>query len=464
MIDEKARQDIMLFRYGVIAPLLNVDLKPGEQFALIQELSKKSYHIPNTDRTMLSSRSIERYLETFRKEGLDGLKPKNREDLGTVRVIPEEILSIAKQLRIELPSRSVEQVINIIEMSGKAPKGMLRPRTLSQYFKNQGITRHDLGEKENGIYHRYQKPHRNSVWQGDTQTTLYLPDPKNPSRKRAAYLMTFMDDFSRLCCHGEFAFADNRFHLESTLRKAILKYGKPNRIYVDNGPVYSSKYLEWICARLKIELMHSKVFRPVGRGKIERFFRHVDSSFKDEAYLLINQGEIHTLEELNRFFSVWIDAYYQQRVHSAIKKTPSNAFNRDTYPISMPDAEELHQAFLWKEERKVDKAGCISMFGNLYEVEPSLAKQKVYVLYNPFDLKDIEVFKDEKSFGMAKPLTIVRDVHKELKQAEEKTAPSTGLNYLLLLKAAHDQMKKEELKLSFRSIVDVQKSKEVKKS
>lgn len=231
-------------------------------------------------------------------------------------------------------------------------------------------------------------------------------------------------------------------------------------IFVDNGAVYSSKYLEWICARLKIQLVHSRVRRPASRGKIERFFQHVDSSFRDEAYLLIDGGHISSLEQLNQFYEAWVETYYNQRVHSAIKKTPFNAFEKDPHPLRMASAEEIYQAFLWKEERTVDKTCCISLNTNLYEVDPSLVKQKVYLLYNPFDLKEIEVFKDSKSFGMAKPLSLIRDIHKDVKPAEEKPVPSTGMNYLTLLKQAYEDKKKQELKLSFKSLQVMEKQKE----
>ena len=155
-----------------------------------------------------------------------------------------------------------------------------------------------------------------------------------------------------------------------------------------------------------------------------------------------------------------METYYNQRVHSAIKKTPNNAFEKDPHPLCIASAEEIYQAFLWKEERTVDKTGCISLNANLYEVDPSLAKQKVYLLYNPFDLKEIEVFKDNKSFGMAQPLSVTRNIHKDAQPVQENLVPSTGINYLTLLKQLYDDKKKQELKLSFKSLQEMVQQKE----
>lgn len=184
MIDKDLGDEIALFRYGVIAPLINQDLKTGEKYALAKELSKKTYKIPNSKKTSISLRSIHRYLLAYEKDEMKGLTPKNREDMGTVRAIPEDILTLAKDMREEVHSRSVEQIITMLEMSGKTPKGMLRPRTLCDYFRREKVSRQDLRKKNTGEYHKFQKPHRNSMWQGDTQTTLYLPESCNSTRRR----------------------------------------------------------------------------------------------------------------------------------------------------------------------------------------------------------------------------------------------------------------------------------------
>ncbi|WP_198006892.1 hypothetical protein [Desulforamulus reducens] len=46
-----------------------------------------------------------------------------------------------------------------------------------------------------------------------------------------------------------------------------------------------------------------------GRGKIERFFRFIDTSFKPEAYVQIQKGNIATLAQLNEALVSWLDGY-----------------------------------------------------------------------------------------------------------------------------------------------------------
>lgn len=150
------------------------------------------------------------------------------------------------------------------------------------------------------------------------------PIRTSPARKRWPYLVVFLDDYSRVCTHGQFYFEERVPRLEDCLKKAILKFGIPSLTYVDNGAIYSSHHFKRICGRLGTELRHSAPGRPQGRGKQEKFFRFVDLSFVPEAYALIEQGKIQTLTDLNRFFAAWLEIAYHQKGRST-----GTALNRD---------------------------------------------------------------------------------------------------------------------------------------
>jgi putative transposase len=132
---------------------------------------------------------------------------------------------------------------------------------------------------------------------------LYLPDPKNPNKQKKAMLFAIIDAFSRLAVHAEFYWDEKLPRLEDSLKKAILAHGLPEQFYCDNGSAFSSHHLLRICARLGIRLSHSRPYKPQGRGRIERFFRFIDTSFKIEAYEQIEKGNISTLAE--RKYSKW---------------------------------------------------------------------------------------------------------------------------------------------------------------
>lgn len=103
--------------------------------------------------------------------------------------------------------------------------------------------------------------------------------------------------------------------------------------------------------------MHSRPYRPQGRGKIEKFFRFVDQSFLPEVQTLTQGGEYLTLDKLNGLFWAWLDVAYLNRAHRATKQTPKERFEQDSEPLRTIDPVALQEAFLWEEERMVDKTG-----------------------------------------------------------------------------------------------------------
>ncbi|MCF8010283.1 MAG: DDE-type integrase/transposase/recombinase [Clostridiales bacterium] len=189
--------------------------------------------------------------------------------------------------------------------------------------------------------------------------------------------MIFIDDYSRYVVHGQFYFEERVPRLEDCLKKAILKFGIPEVIYVDNGSIYSSHHFQRICGRLGTQLKHTRPGRPQGRGKQEKFFRFVDLSFVPEAYDLIQQGKIQNLTDLNRFFTAWLEVAYHQKVHNTFKQRPADRYQKDDHPIRTMPPHELVDVFLLEETRKVDKTGCISLFGQAFEVNTVLAGARV---------------------------------------------------------------------------------------
>jgi putative transposase len=424
-MDEKMRQQIATFRYNLIAPIVTrMDLSHGEIAPLLREIARGTYQIPGTTRTKVSVRSLARYLALYRQEGFDGLEPAHRT---YNQKIPQEYIDKAVALRRENPKRSIERIITMLQTAGEVPEGLLKYSTLYDHLTRLGLTKvGSAGPKTREHYRRFSATRPNELWQGDTHHTLYMPDPEDPSRKRKAYLFAWLDDFSRLCVHGQFYFAERRPSLEDCLKKAIIKCGVPENIYADNGAVFSSLYLERICGHLAIQLIHSRPKKPQGRGKIEKLFQLVENAFASEALLLIRDGKINNIAELNDHFFAWLKHYYHERTHSSTKQKPILRWGSADNQLRTLPLHKLNDACLWEDTRKVDKTGIISIETNTYEVEPDLVGKQVRVRYDPYDLSvPIQVFFEDERFPDAVPAKIRRHHHKDLKTPEETQDRST---------------------------------------
>lgn len=436
MKDKKDPREVALKRYALIAPLL----EPGLEEA---EASRRRAEILET-RT-ISERTLRRRLAAYRERGFDGLCPQRRADAGNPRAIPPELLAEGAELKRELPQRSVRRIIEILEGEGRVKKGVLRPSTLARHFIKLGLM--EIPKTPKGGFRRFQKEHRNCLWQADLKYGPYLPDPKNPGKKTRTYLLAFIDDYSRLVPHAEFYFDQKLPALEDCFRKAILKRGIPDRVYVDQGKIFVSRWFRMACARLNIRHLAAKPYSPEAKGKIERFMGTVDAFLAE-----VRLRPLESLKDLNEAFQGWLEEGYNHKPHSALSsnETPASTFAGDTKKIRFASLEELRAAFLWEADRKVDKTGCFKLEGRVYDAGPELAGKKVEVRYDPFALDEVEVWLNGKQECTANELAL----NQPRQAPESKPVESPGRSRYLdvLAQKAKERRKKRLGAISFRDL------------
>jgi putative transposase len=270
-------------------------------------------------------------------------------------------------------------------------------RTIQRHFARTGLNRHPDGRAPRS-YGRFEAAARNDRWTGDA---LHGPIVAN----RKTYLLAFIDDHSRVVPGHRWTHAEDTVRLEAALRSGLAARGIPKAVHMDNGSAMVSKQLLRACAVLGIRLVHSTVRRPEGRGKIERFFRTV----RDQFLVEVTTTPVADIGELNRLFTAWLETVYHRSVHSETAEAPIDRF--DATCVKLPTTEQLHEAFLWSETRTVTKVATVSLHGNHYQVDANLAGRKVELVFDPFDLTDIEVRLDGRPMGAAVPHRIGRHSH-----------------------------------------------------
>jgi len=113
--------------------------------------------------------------------------------------------------------------------------------------------------------------------QVDGLYTVVVPGAK--ARRRQAVLMSFLDDATRRVVYASFAYTENSVVFEQGLKHILKAHGQIGRVYVDHGSAFVSGQSQRILAPLGIILVHSRVGKPAGRGKIERYHRTVREQF-----------------------------------------------------------------------------------------------------------------------------------------------------------------------------------------
>ena len=396
----KWQDEEALKRYQMIAPLLDEDLDEAKRRQLREDTATK-YGI--------SKRTLYRYEAKYREEAFSGLRPMNREKRRS-QALPEnydEIVGEAIQLKREVPRRSVRQIIKILEIEGYAPPGVLKASTLQRYLYNAGLGVKQMkryAEKRETSSRRFCRPHRMELLQGDIK---YGPDVRlKDGRLIKTDLSSLIDDHSRYVVQSEFYDNQRQEVVEDTFHKAILKYGKCDACYLDNGTQYTTNQLHTALARLGIRVLHAKVRACESKGKIEKFHQKVDQFIAE-----IRVAKVCSLEELNQKWKYFLEQDYQKEAHDGIREyyesqgvkvpaegiTPLQEFTRDTRGLIFLDATVVGEAFLHHETRRLDNAGCFSFGDMKYEASTALANAEVEIVYDPMNTETIKVlYQDAK--------------------------------------------------------------------
>ncbi len=199
-----------------------------------------------------------------------------------------------------------------------------------------------------------------------------------------------------------------------------------------------------------MRLVHSRPYAPQGRGKQERLNRYIREAFLAEA---LHHG-IASLEELNDLFAAWAEAVANRRIHAETHQSPIARFEASG-PHRGVDPARLAEAFRWSVIRKVTRTATVSLEGNAYSVDPALVARRVELRYDPEDLGHVEVFYEGRSAGLATPFLIGRHTHRAVPQAARPLADATGVDYLGLVAAAHDEEAGTAAKVSFARVEQI---------
>ena len=414
-------------RFGLIAPLLEEGISAAE-------LAQRRCVL--LEREEISERTLRRWIALYRKDGFNGLVRQERNDKGVSKSISPQALELAEQIRRELPRRSAGLVCELLEREGYK----VARSTLERHLRLKGLSGKQLvaEAKAGGATRRFVRTGRNTLWQSDIKYGPYLSDPGNPKKTLRTYLLVIIDDATRLVVHGEF-YADQKLPiLEDGLRKAVLRYGAPKNIYVDNGKIFTSTWLQLACAKLNIRHLKTRPYNAEAKGKVERFNRTVESFLAE-----LSLQKAQTLEELNRLFSAWLSEGYNNKPHSALDgKTPAEDFASNSAPLRFSSMEALREAFLHEEERTVDKTGCFRLNGKLFDAGAEWRRKKVIVRFDPFNLEEVQLWHERKQEKIVK-VAVIGEYNATQKVVYEKVEEKAGSRVLgVYMEDQHKRFKK----------------------
>jgi transposase InsO family protein len=391
-------------------------LEIGELQRVLIELSQKDYAIPGTDRCRVGVKTLEAWYYRWRRDGIEGLAPKSRADQGLSK-LSEEVQDLILKTRRENPRRSLNQIRHLLESTGQVPRGVISQSALHRFLKQQGLSRMQGASPLPEEHRSFVAQEANGIWYGDV---MHGPRVRIKNQIHKGYLVSLMDDASRLITHSAFCPGETALDVEGVLKQAVLKRGLPRKLVVDQGAAYRSKTLQGICARLSIHLVYCRPYAPEGKGKIERWHRTLREQFLRE----IDPREVLAIEDLNARLWVWLAQVYHVRAHGGLNdQTPLERYQQDLPKIRQLGllAPRIDEIFYHRVTRNVRKDGTVSYLGQCFEVPYELSRQKILLVVDPHAGKVIGVEDAEgKSVGVATPIDRIANVHRRRRRTDER--------------------------------------------
>ncbi len=257
MDDDRAR-DVGLFRYSLIRDPADPALSKAERGALVRALAAVEHRGPDGQMVTVGRSTLDDWIRAYRAGGFDALVPKPRRCEARTAA---EVLDLAVAAKREAPRRTAAQVLRVMASPGGEAGCSLR--TVQRHFARLGLNIRPDGSPPK-VFGRYEASGRNDLWTGDA-----LHGPMVAGAK--AYLLAFIDDYSRAIPGHRWTAAEDTLRLEAALRSGLACRGVPKAVLVDRGAAFVSAQFLRACASLGVRLVHARPYSPQTKGKIERF-------------------------------------------------------------------------------------------------------------------------------------------------------------------------------------------------
>jgi len=376
----------------------------------VKAVSEQSFEDEQGHPHRFTWRTISTWLYRYKTQGTTFLQPKKRSDKGLPRKVSSEHLLEA--IEKVLPKFRGESYTKAHIYRACIEEGLLRREEVAPNTFSRLVKEHELLKPESEVKSKrrlaFAKAYANECWQADT---LFGPYLANGKTKTQAKLIAFIDDASRVLCHGQFFFSDNTANLITAFQTAIYKRGIPEQIYVDNGSNYASAEMANICSRIGTLLCHTPIRDGAAKGKIERFFRRVRSQ------LLAKELDLSSLEALNKQFTIWVEEDYNNSVHSTLGVKPIDRFGIDRTRIRFLSPNHANdELFYIESSRSVRADNTFPLNSIRYEAPADLHCRKIQVRYDRHTIDTVIVYYKGHRIGIARPVNLIANDRSPLKK------------------------------------------------
>lgn len=252
----------------------------------------------------VSSHSVHRWAKAYRTEGTEGVVSKLR--TGTRPKMTEEVkgrILGMKKKHPEYGPRRIAEVLKrffLVSTSASSVHKTLSEERLTKKAKSKAI-------KNPPKPRFFERSRPNQLWQSDIMTFRLAG--------RNAYLIGFLDDYSRYITSFGLYRSQTAEHVLETYRRGVAEYGVPREMLTDNGRQYTNwrgkTRFEREMKKDRVKHIRSRPHHPMTLGKIERFWKSIQGEF-------LFRAQFDSFEQAVERTAYWVKYYNYKRPHQGI--------------------------------------------------------------------------------------------------------------------------------------------------
>lgn len=252
----------------------------------------------------ISIAALSKWVRLYRLHGEEGLKSKGN---GAPRPkLAEPVRNKILELKKEEPTRGIKKISQLLK---RVFFLQASPETVRKTLKKEGLIEPPPKPRRNLVRPRFfERATPNQMWQTDIFTFRL--------GGRYAYLIGFMDDYSRFMVGADLFRSHTAENVLEVLRVAIGEYQPPKEMLTDNG----REYVNWRgTTRFQAELKKNGIYHfksrphhPMTLGKIERFWETIWQEF-------LSRAQFESFDSARERIRLWIKYYNHKRPHQGIE-------------------------------------------------------------------------------------------------------------------------------------------------
>lgn len=381
--NDKTAIEMAYFRFSLIAPVIQGTFVDPTKTAYYKRVTEKSFKLPNGKELVYNPKTLEKWEEYYRKDGMDGLMPRKRSDSGKPRVLNETAIQELYRLKEAFPRINATLIYTKLIGDGFINRHQVSLSSIQRFIKHNNLkSAVNSNQKDRKAF---EEKYPGGMYQADTSYTCYI---KEDGKLRRTYLIQIIDDQSRLIVGSRFFYNDNAYHFQQVLKDAISRFGICKKLYLDNGSTYANEQLTLICGSLGIVKLHTPVRDGASKAKVERSFRTIKDSWLNG----FDPSTVSSLDELNRLLADYVRKR-NTTVNRTIGESPMERYQKGIDHVRPPKSKEwLDECFMNRVTRKVNPDSTISIAKIYYDVPMQFIRSRVEIRFLPDKMQDAYIF------------------------------------------------------------------------